>query len=473
MKKAVLAILVCCLAASCAVNPVTGKKELSLISEQQELAIGEETDGQVRGQYGVYADDPMSGYVTASGKDIAVHTHLPNLPYRFAVLDSPVINAFAVPGGYVYLTRGILALMNSEAEMAVVLGHELGHVNARHSVRKMSQMILFQAGLAIGSAISDTFAKISGIAGIGVSLLFLKFSRDDEREADALGVAYARSAGYDPSRMVDFFDALERMGDLSGKNSLPGFLSTHPLTKERVRNVRALLQASDSKLIERDEEYARRIDGIVYGDDPRQGFVEGNAFYHPQLRVTCEFPDGWKVQNAPARVTILSPDDEAAVVLQAEKSPDGLSAYAKKKSASLDGGQFVNEQSMNIHGLSCVRQVFDVVKPEKETLRVQFSFIRNGERIYTFSALSKAINYGRRAPEFGRIVDSFQELRDPARLNKQPQRLRLVRADGAQSLREIFGRAGMKKDLWPSFTVMNDLGQEAVPPKGRLIKTVR
>ena len=473
MKKAVLAILVCCLAASCAVNPVTGKKELSLISEQQELAIGKETDGQVRGQYGVYADDSMSGYVTASGKDIAVHTHLPNLPYRFAVLDSPVINAFAVPGGYVYLTRGILALMNSEAEMAVVLGHELGHVNARHSVRKMSQMILFQAGLAIGSAISDTFAKISGIAGIGVSLLFLKFSRDDEREADALGVAYARSAGYDPSRMVDFFDALERMGDLSGKNSLPGFLSTHPLTKERVRNVRALLQASDSKLIERDEEYARRIDGIVYGDDPRQGFVEGNAFYHPQLRVTCEFPDGWKVQNAPARVTILSPDDEAAVVLQAEKSPEGLSAYAKKKSASLDGGQFVNEQSMNIHGLSCVRQVFDVVKPEKETLRVQFSFIRNGERIYTFSALSKAINYGRRAPEFGRIVDSFQELRDPARLNKQPRRLKLVRADGAQSLREIFGRARMEKDLWPSFAVMNGLGQEAVPPKGRLIKTVQ
>lgn len=128
---------------------------------------------------------------------------------------------------------------------------------------------------------------------------------------------------------------------------------------------------------------------------------------------------------------------------------------------------------MNIHGLSCVRQVFDVVKPEKETLRVQFSFIRNGELIYTFSALSKAINYGRRAPEFGRIVNSFQELRDPARLNKQPQHLRLVRADGAQSLREIFGRAGMKKDLWPSFAVMNGLGQEAVPPKGRLIKTVR
>jgi predicted Zn-dependent protease len=473
MKKAVLAALVYCLAASCAVNPVTGKKELSLISEQQELAIGKETDGQVRGQYGIYSDDRMMGYVTTSGKVLAEHSHRPNLAYHFAVLDSPVINAFAVPGGYVYLTRGILALMNSEAEMAVVLGHELGHVNARHSVRKMSQMILFQAGLAIGSAISDTFAKISGIAGIGVSLLFLKFSRDDEREADALGVAYARSAGYDPSRMVDFFNSLERMGDLSGKNTLPGFLSTHPLTKERISNVRALLQASDGKLIVRDEEYSRRIEGLIYGDDPRQGFVEGNAFYHPQLRVTCEFPDGWKVQNAPAQVTILSPDDEAAVVLQAEKSPDGLSAYAKKKSASLDGGQFVNEQSMNIHGLSCVRQVFDVAKPEKETLRVQFSFIRKAEQIYTFSALSKAINFKRYAPEFGRIVGSFQGLKDPARLNKQPRRLKLVRADGAQSLREIFGRAGMEKDLWPSFAVMNGLGEEAVPPKGRLVKTVQ
>jgi predicted Zn-dependent protease len=145
---------------------VTGKKELSLISEQQELAIGKETDGQVRGQYGIYSDDRMMGYVTTSGKVLAEHSHRPNLAYHFAVLDSPVINAFAVPGGYVYLTRGILALMNSEAEMAVVLGHELGHVNARHSVKKMSQMILFQAGLAIGSAISDTFAKISGTCQI-------------------------------------------------------------------------------------------------------------------------------------------------------------------------------------------------------------------------------------------------------------------------------------------------------------------
>ena len=473
MKKAVLAVLIFSLAASCAVNPVTGKKELSLISEQQELAIGKETDGQVRGQYGIYSDDKMMNYVTTSGKALAEHSHRPNLPYHFAVLDSPVINAFAVPGGYVYLTRGILALMNSEAEMAVVLGHELGHVNARHSVRQMSQAILFQAGLAIGSAISDTFAKISGIAGIGVSLLFLKFSRDDEREADALGVAYARSAGYDPSRMIEFFTSLERMGDLSGKNTLPGFLSTHPLTKERIANVRALLSDSDGQLIVRDEEYTRRIEDLIYGDDPRQGFVEGNAFYHPQLRFICEFSNGWKVQNAPAQVTILSPDDEAAVILQAEKSPDNLSDYAKKKSASLDGGQFVNEQRMNVHGFACVRQVFDVVKPNTETLRVQFSFIRNGEWIYTFSALSRAASYGRYTPEFGRIVGSFQELRDPARLNRQPRRLKLVRADGTQSLQQLFERAGMNKDLWPSFAVMNGLGQEAVPPTGQLIKTVR
>ncbi len=298
-------IAACLFAASCAVNPVSGKKELSLFSEQQELALGKQSDAEVRGQYGAYADEFLTAYVAAAGGTIARGTHRPDLPYRFIVLDSPVINAFAVPGGYIYLTRGILALMSSEAEMAVVLGHELGHVNARHSVRKMSQLILVQVGLAVGSALSDTFAKISGVAGIGVQLLFLKFSRDDEREADRLGVAYSRKAGYDPSRMVDFFTSLQKMGDLSGKgSSLPGFLSTHPLTSERIRNVGGLLLASDPKLLRRDAAYGRRIDGLVYGDDPRQGFVEGRGFFHPGLRFQCSFPEGWKVQNTPARVTV-------------------------------------------------------------------------------------------------------------------------------------------------------------------------
>jgi predicted Zn-dependent protease len=474
-RAAVSGLIAACLfAASCAVNPVSGKKELSLFSEQQELALGKQTDIEVRGQYGTYADDRLTAYVAAAGKTVAAGTHRPNLPYRFAVLDSPVINAFAVPGGYIYVTRGVLALMSSEAELAVVLGHELGHVNARHGVRKMSQMILVQVGLAVGSALSDTFAKISGVAGIGVQLLFLKYSRDDEREADLLGVGYSRKAGYDPSRMVDFFMSLQKIGDLSGKGfALPGFLSTHPLTGERIRNVGGMLLASDKKLLERDVEYAGRLDGLVYGEDPRQGFVEGGGFYHPGLKFQCTFPEGWKVQNTPTQLTLASPDDDAAIVLRAEGTPEDLEAYARKKAASLEGGTFLSGQAATVHGLACLHRTYSVAQPEKEALRVRYSFIRKGESVFTFAALSTAPGFGRREADFRRIVDSFQELRDPDRLKRQPRRIRVVTADGARTLGAIFEGAGMDKDLRSRFGVMNGLALDAVPPRGRRVKIVR
>ncbi len=180
MKKflGVVLCLIFIFTSSCSINPVTGKRELSLISEQGEIALGENTDKQVRSQFGVYKDPVLTGYVERVGNKLVPFTHRPHLTYHFAVLDTPVINAFAAPGGYIYVTRGILAMMNSEAELAVVLGHELGHVNARHSVSKMSQLILVQLGLAVGSAVSEEFAKYSGLASIGVQLLFLKFSRD-------------------------------------------------------------------------------------------------------------------------------------------------------------------------------------------------------------------------------------------------------------------------------------------------------
>jgi predicted Zn-dependent protease len=466
-----LALVLC---VSCAVNPVTGKKELNLISEQRELALGQETDAQVRAEYGVYEDAGLTGYVMASGTAMGPHTHRPKMVYHFAVLDTPVINAFAAPGGYIYVTRGILALMSSEAELEVVLGHELGHVNARHTARKLSQMILVQAGLAIGSAVSETFAKISGLAGIGVQLLFLKFSRDDEREADHLGVEYSRSAGYDPSRMVVFFTSLERMGDLSGKgHALPGFLSTHPLTSERIRNVKALVLESDAKLKRRDEEYARKIDGLVFGDDPRQGYVEGSAFYHPGLRFSLAVPEGWKIQNTPGSVQLTSGNGEAAIVLQSEKSPEDLASFARKKAAQLEGGKFVTEQPGNVHGLTCLHQIYDIAQPEKENVRAKLSFIRKGDRIYTLAAVSTSARWSGHEADFRRTADSFQELKDPARLSKQPLRLKMVRADGTTSLRNLLEKAGIGKDLWPQLAIMNGLALEASPAVGRLIKTVR
>ncbi len=474
MKQATIWVSALILAlARCAVNPVTGERELSLFSEQQEIALGAQTDAEIRQQYGLYEDAALNAYVESVGKKIAPLTHRPQLEYHFAVLDTPVINAFAVPGGYIYVTRGILALMQSEAEMAVVLGHELGHVNARHSLRRMSQVLLVQAGLAVGSALSETFAQISGVASVGMQLLFLKYSRDDEYQADSLGIEYARKAGYNPGPMINFFASLEKMGDLSGGRSLPGFLSTHPLTKDRIARARQMLVDTDAALAYKDKPYLQKIDGVVYGDDPRQGYVEGRAFYHPGLAFAFDIPEGWTVQNTPAQVALVSKDQKGALVLQAEKTADSLPEYASKRAASLKERRFVGEDRLHVSGFSSYHQTYDIVRENGSSLRIRLSFIRKGEFIYTFSALSASLDFGRFDPLFRQSVQSFAELRDPAHLRRQPVRLRLLVADGKQTLQEVFARVGMQKEVWPQFAILNGLELGATPPAGQFLKVAR
>lgn len=475
MRKiyASLCCLLIFLATACAINPVTGKRELSLISEQQETALGKETDNDIRKQYGFYDNPSLNEYIKRVGLTLTPHTHRPHLDYHFAVLDSPVVNAFAVPGGYIYVTRGILAMINSEAELAVILGHELGHVNARHSVRKLSQLFLIQLGLVVGSALSETFAKISGIASIGIQLLFLKFSRDDEREADALGVEYSRKSGYNPGEMINFFTSLQKLGDLSGGKSLPGFLSTHPLTSERIKNVKAMLEEKDNHLLLKNDFYLHQIENIVFGDNPQQGYVEGNTFFHPQIRFFFSFSQDWKFQNTPTQVVITSKDSKAAMILQVEKSSDNLRNFAQKKVATIEGRQFLKEQSRVINGMSSYHQLYDVVQKDEATLRMRLSFIRKGSYIFSFMALSTAQNFRQFDFQFINTVNSFKELKDRTHINRKPKRIRLSKASGKQSLGEIFQKAGIKKDLWPKIALLNRMELNHLPAPGKLIKIIK
>jgi len=461
------------LAASCAINPVTGKRELSFISEEGEISLGKETDGQIRQEYGVYADAALNAYVSAVGQRMVPITHRPKLPYSFQVLDTPVVNAFAVPGGYVYVTRGLLAMMNSEAELAAVLGHELGHVNARHSVRRMSEMMLIQVGLLIGSAINDTFADLAGIASIGVQLLYLKFSRDDERQADALGVDYSRKASYNPGPIIGFFGSLQKLGDLQGGHSLPGFLSTHPLEAERIKNVTKMLLPTDRSLAFKRDEYLGKVNNIVYGDDPRQGYVESNAFYHPTMHFAFALPANWKVENTPSQVTIVSPDQKAGFILEAEQTQDSLQNYAAKKAQAIENRKFLNDQSLTINGLSSYHQLYDIPQQESDTLRARLSFIRKEGMIYSFTALSSASSFGSYDSAFQNMVRSFRDMNDPRYLNRQPVRLRLIKPSGQQNLQAIFQANSIKKDMWPKMAVLNGLELTDVPASSRLVKVIR
>ncbi len=468
-------VLVFGLVSSCAVNPVTGRRQLSLISEQGEIEMGKETDAQIRQEYGFYEDKELTAYVTRVGMTMAPLTHRPKLEYHFAVLDTPVVNAFAAPGGYIYVTRGILAMMNSESELATVVGHELGHVNARHSVVQMSKMILAQVGLVAGSILSEKFAKYAGAAALGMQLLFLKFSRDDENEADQLGVQYARAGRFNSVEMINFFTTLQRYGDLSGgSNPLPGFLSTHPSDASRIAHVKQLVGELDLELPTRRSEYLRQIDGMVFGDDPRQGFIEGGSFHHPGMGFSFTLPQGWEVQNTPAQVTMADKDGNAAVIFGAEQSSEDLAVYGRNRIAKIEGRQDVSEQSSPVNGMAGFHELCTIVQESQDPMRVRFAFIRKGNVIYSFTALSKSADFGRFDPSFRNVIGSFRGLSDPKLLNRQPRHLAVVRADGRRSYRDYFQQAGSDAKSWPAMAVMNGADKpETVPPAGAEVKIVR
>ncbi|MBU1337529.1 MAG: M48 family metalloprotease [Acidobacteria bacterium] len=463
--------LILALSLACAINPVTGQKELMLISEAQEIQMGKETHQSISQQFGIYEDPALSRYISELGQAMGPLTHRPHLEYHFYILDTPVVNAFAAPGGFIYVTRGALSLMKSEAELASIIGHELGHVNARHSARKLSQILLVQVGLAVGSAISETFRDISGLASVGVQLLFLKFSRDDERQADDLGIQYSRSGGWHPGKMVDFFTALQKMGDLSGGHSLPGFLSTHPLTSERIQYTKAMVEENDRYLLVKKDQYFNRLNNMVYGEDPRQGFIENNTFYHPGMRFSFAIPQDWKYQNQRNQVVMVSPDEKAGVVLQVEENTADLQSYAQARSQKYQGATFISDQSLNINGLSSYQQLYSLTQQE-QTLKMRTSYIRKGSYIYTFSALSDESSYSSYDFQFGTVIGSFRELTDRRYLNRQPFRIKVIKADGRQTLESYFQKAGINKDVWPRFAIMNGMELTDVPAKNELIKVI-
>jgi predicted Zn-dependent protease len=263
------------------------------------------------------------------------------------------------------------------------------------------------------------------------------------------------------------------MGDLSGGQTLPGFLSTHPLTSERIKNTQAMILADDNLLRYDQVPYFQKIDNMVYGNDPRQGYVEDNTFYHPQLLFSFSFPQGWKVQNNPTNVTLVAEDSKAAVILQAEQSQVEIRDYAKKKASSIEGHTLLDEKSMTINGYASYYQFLDIPQQDKENLRMVLSCIRKDQYIYSFASISTVSQISQYEATFENIISSFRELTDSSYLNRKPRRVALVKADGKQSLQSILKQNGLNEDEWPRLAIMNGLKLDERPPAGRTIKIVK
>ncbi|UCH97336.1 MAG: M48 family metalloprotease [Candidatus Aminicenantes bacterium] len=471
----------------CAVNPVTGKKEIMLISESMEIQMGKEIDQGLRRQYGIYDDPQLNVYIDQIGQQMVPHCHRPHLQYHFAILDTPVENAFAAPGGYIYITRGLMAMINSEAELATIIGHELGHVNARHSARQMTRSILFTVGIVLASELSKDFRKIAPISMIATQLLFLKYSRSDEYQADSLGVEYSLKIGYSAHEMVTFFNNLQRLSQSKGGAHLPNFLSTHPLTPRRIDRVKELLQSEEYSQpgglgqlkVERNG-YINRLNGLVYGNNPKQGYVEGNAFYHPDMRFYFSIPSGWKVSNTPRQVTLSSPGGKAVILLQAESTSEALDSYTGKMMKQLSNPQILREGYRYINGMDAYHtlasMVTDTSGGEGETaqeLNVQVSCIRKGGIIFTFFSAASQPDFSTYRYAIDRTVESFNRLTSPGHINRRPYRVAVRRIQYPRSLSDFLSRLGIPRQNWNQIALINGMELNHQLSANQLVKIIR
>jgi len=461
-------------AVSCAIDPVTGKHELMLISESQEIELGRQTDIQVVREYGIYEDPQLTGYVNNLCQQVAKVSHRPHLPYECKVVDSSVINAFAVPGGYIYFTRGIMAYLNNEAELVGVMGHELGHVTARHSAEQISRAQLAQAGLGLTFGLSETLSVFSDVVQFGVGMMFLKFSRDNERESDDLGVEYSSKLGYDATQMANFFQTLDRMQPSSDRSGLPEWFSTHPNPADRDNTVRRKAKEWQEQLGLRNPKvnrnsYLRMIDGVVFGEDPRQGFVEDSAFYHPGLGFVFPIPSGWEIKNTHVLVQIVSPKKDAIILFTL--APAGPPEEAARKFVNESGAGVIESGGRRVNGLPAYRLISQL-RSQQGTIYLLSYFIQKDSRVYVFHGLTSANRFNNYHSAFEGTMEQFKELRDPRKLNVEPARMRIRSVQRAGSLRQVLRAFGVPEDKMESMALLNGMRLTDQVPANTQLKII-
>lgn len=462
------------LLSSCAVNPVTGKKQVVLMSEAQEIAMGKESDPEVVAYFGLYEDPSLQQFITEKGLEMAAVSHRPNLAYEFKIVDSPVINAFALPGGYVYFTRGIMAHFNNEAEFAGVLGHEIGHITARHSVIQQRNMILGQIGIIAGVILVPELGQFIEPLSQGMQLALLSFGRDAERQSDKLGVEYSSKIGYDATEMAGFFETLKRQQAGSGSAEIPDFLSTHPSPEEREVSVGKLADQWKEKLhlenpaINR-ESYLRRIEGMVYGEDPKQGFVENDVFYHPVLKFSFPLPKAWSFQNTPQQVQMATKEGDAILVL----------TLNQQKTLDEAGKLFVEQYKLElqeqsnaaINNLPTLTLIADQ-KQENSTLRVVVSFIQFENYIYQMMGVTELSRFQNHQNTFLTSIRGFRELKEADKLNRTADLIRIKTVPQDMTVQAALEYFNIPKDRLEQLALLNGMFLDDKVQKGSLIKVI-
>jgi predicted Zn-dependent protease len=453
----------------CATNPVTGRRELSLISEAQEVQMGREASQADLRRVGSMANPQAQELVRRIGTQMAAKSERPNLPWEFHVLDEAGVNAFAYPGGFIFVTRGLMTHLNSEAQLAEVIGHEIGHVTAKHTVASMSQQQLAQIGLVGASIFSPTIARFGDLLGTGASLLFLKFGRDDELQADALGFQYSLGQGYDVREAPKVFETLARLSGGAGR--VPEWQSTHPDPGNRIQRAEQRIAQTPASAYAGGKvnrpEYLRLLDGMVFGENPRQGFFDGPRFLHPDLRFQLDFPNGWKMANMPDAVIAVSTDNGAQIQLVPGQ---GTPTQALQGLLQREGVTVRQSGQTTINGIPATMAAFDAQMQEGSLTGLAVA-LTYGNQTYVLLGLTVPQVAQQHGPSIEATLRSFRPLTDAAALNVQPARIQLVTIDQVMTGQQFVQR-------YPSTVpadrvyVINGIEAGTSLPRGMTLKRV-
>jgi predicted Zn-dependent protease len=459
-------------AGGCARNPVTGQLQVALVGEAQEIELGRQTAAQAVQTMGLVPDEALQQYVQALGARLAAGSERPQLPWTFRVVDDPTPNAFAAPGGFIFLTRGMMSVMDSEAELVTVLGHEIGHVTAKHSVTAISRAQLAQLGLGLGSIAFPQLESLGGVASAGMQVLFLSYGRDAERQADELGFRYTLEQGYDPSTMADVFATIGRLGEASQRSAVPSWLQSHPLPADRVAAAREryeALQPPPANLRVDREGYLQRLDGMVHGVNPRNGFFQGGRFLHPDLRFQMAFPGGWQTQNMAQAVLAGSPRNDA--LMQLTLAEDPTPDAAAQRFFSQQGIAAGSPRRQSVNGLPATIVPFQA-QTQQGVLQGLVAWIQHEGRVYQVIGYTPAQAYRTYERTFAETILSVAPLTDPATLAIQPDRIRIIRLPSAMTLAQFEARYPSAIPL-AELAILNQVaGPETVMPAGWLVKRV-
>lgn len=467
--KALVICLGCLpLITGCSTNPATGKKQFTaLMSPAQENEVGAAEHKKIAVQYGFYDNQAVQAYVQEVGARVTQNTERPDVQYKFFVIDSPIVNAFALPGGYVYVSRGLLALADNEAELAAVLAHETGHITARHSAERYSHSVLTSLGAAVISAAVDS-GGVSQALGLGSNLYLSSYSRSQENEADTLGLRYMTRGGYDAGAMAGFLDSLRREtaleSRLEGREQQPGasYLSTHPATEERVAKTAAEAAQYKQGGTTNHDRYLDVMRGLIYGDSPRQGYVRGQGFFHPGMGFGFEAPAGYRIVNQPAQVVAASRNSGVIMVFDLVSNKGQGDPLSYMTGSWMKGEPLDKPERVTIGGMPAATASFaGSVNGRKMNIRV-VAIQWSDKQMARFQI---GIPDGVSGDELNAIKTttySFHRLSDQEKSSLKPYKIEIVTAGPGDTAASLARRQAVRELQEEYFRVYNEIkpGQE-------------